>query len=81
MTLTEARRRIEWRLINDAIVVDKMGNVVYNAMQMDDPIIREKYNDDTYVLRSSRTGRLIVPPYRVNHETGDWEPVGDWEEP
>lgn len=47
-----------------AIVMDDDGRVIHNSFQMDDPVIMQKYDDGTLHLLSTKTGRLIVAPYR-----------------
>lgn len=46
-----------------AVVVNQDGNVLHNAMQMDDPVIMRKYDDGMVHLFSKRTGRPILAPF------------------
>lgn len=77
--LGQKRKLIEWKLVDVAIIVDNYGKIIHNALIVDDPVIRQKYDDGVIVLRSANTGRLLVPPYTIN-ERGEHAPVENWEE-
>jgi len=55
---------VDERIVYHAIVVNKAGDIIWNAWQMDDPIVMKKEEDGTVHLFSSKTGKLIIAPYK-----------------
>ena len=49
------------------------------ALRQDDPAIRRVYDDGIHTLTSSRTGRHLMPPYRVDDD-GVAAIAEDWAE-
>jgi hypothetical protein len=51
-----------------AIVTDQGGNVIYNAAQADDPIIRRLYADGTFEILRKSTMKPILPRHHPDGE-------------
>ena len=54
------------RVLDNCIVTDASGRVLWNAAQQDHPVIRRKYDDGTVDVIAQRDGRLILPAYNPN---------------
>lgn len=74
------RQVVKDEVFSNGILTNADGEIIHNALQMDDPIRRRVYDDGTIVTHGTRSGRLLVPPYRVNDERGAPIPVNDWSE-
>jgi hypothetical protein len=72
---------VEEKVFEYGVVTDADGNITHNALQQDDPIVRRKYSDGVMVLRGQRSGRLLRPPYWVNHVGEARPPCEHWKEP
>ena len=46
------------------VIVIPDYTVIHDAMQMDDPVIVRRFDDGSVHVLSSRTGRLIVAPFK-----------------
>lgn len=72
---------IEEKWTDMCVITDADGNIVHNALQQDDPVIRRIYDDGVITVRGEHSGRLLIAPYRVA-PNGEYLPVEDtWEEP
>ena len=70
-------RRYREEVSDSGIIYNEAGDVVFNAMQMDDMLVRRRYENGVITLTSKRDGRYIVPPYRVD-DHGEMSPASDW---
>lgn len=62
-------RLVEEREFDNAILQDGEGKIIFNAAQMDDVVIRKRYDDGMVHCFSKKTGKLIMAPYNL-HEQG-----------
>jgi hypothetical protein len=51
------------RVFDNAVFTNADGTIVWNAAQMDAPVIFRDYDDGTRHVINQRTGKLIVAPY------------------
>lgn len=62
---------IEERIVDNAIIANKEGDIIWNALQFDDPVVLKKEEDGTLHLFSFKTGKLIVAPYKPSEYAHD----------
>lgn len=51
------------KTLDDGVVIGADGMVIYNALQMDSPLIVRDYSDGMRHLINSITGKLVLAPF------------------